>query len=58
MMSPSVSGTCADAFLPVVDAFAEHLRSTPRGGAALAVYRHGEAVIDVWGGLADADAAT
>lgn len=55
-MPDLVSGTYADAFVSVVEKFDEHLRSTPYGGAAMAVYHHGEPVVDVWGGLADAGA--
>lgn len=53
-----VSGTCANGFEAVVGAFDDHLRSAPRGGAALAVYHRGELVVDAWGGLADAQAGT
>jgi CubicO group peptidase (beta-lactamase class C family) len=56
LLSHLVSGTYADEFLPVVEKFEEHLRSSPYGGAALAVYHQGKPVIDVWGGLADASA--
>ena len=40
-------------FEAVVDAFDKSLDAGPFGGASLAVYRDGELVIDVWGGIAD-----
>lgn len=55
-MPQLVSGHYEPDFLPVVEAFDDHLRSTPYGGASLSVYHRGKPVIDVWGGLADAGA--
>ncbi|MFD4323604.1 serine hydrolase domain-containing protein [Nocardioides sp. NPDC058538] len=55
-MPQLVSGRYEPDFLPVVEAFDDHLRSTPYGGASLSVYHGGKPVIDVWGGLADAGA--
>lgn len=52
-MSHLVSGEYAPHMQPVIDKFADHLRSTPWGGASLAVYQAGSPVIDVWGGIAD-----
>lgn len=53
-MPKFVSGDYDPDLRPVVDAFADYLRSTPYGGAALSVYMDGHPVIDVWGGIADA----
>jgi CubicO group peptidase (beta-lactamase class C family) len=52
-MSHLVAGEYASHLQPVIDAFADHLRSTPWGGASLAVFQDGVPVIDVWGGIAD-----
>lgn len=52
-MTHLVSGDYAPHMQPVIDKFADHLRSTPWGGASLAVYQDGSPVIDVWGGIAD-----
>lgn len=52
-MTPTVSGDYEEAFATVVDAFQDHLASTPYGGAALAIYVDGQLVVDVWGGTAD-----
>jgi len=49
-----VDGHCDRAFEPVRDALAEALVSGFEVGAALAVYVDGRAVIDLWGGYADA----
>jgi len=48
-----VNGTVADGFEPVAEAFAAIFASGGRGGASLAVYRHGVEVVNVWGGIAD-----
>ena len=50
----SVEGHCDPAFEPVRDALAEALVSGFEVGAALAVYVDGAAVVDLWGGYADA----
>ena len=43
------------AFLPLADQFFAMYREPGHGGAALAVYQHGEPVLDVWAGWADRD---
>ena len=51
-----IGGTVAPGFAPVRDAFAanfERPAACRELGAALAVYRHGECVVDLWGGFAD-----
>lgn len=51
-----IAGTVAAGFEPVRDAFAanfERPQAYRELGAALAVYRHGECVVDLWGGYAD-----
>ena len=47
-------GTCAVGFERVREAFAETLASGVEIGAALAVHVDGDAVVDLWGGYADA----
>ena len=49
-----VDGHCEPAFERVRDALAEVLASGFEVGAALAVYVDGRAVVDLWGGYADA----
>jgi CubicO group peptidase (beta-lactamase class C family) len=51
-------GTYAPGYAPVADCFAAHLRSGEEIGAALVVYRRGERVVDLWGGLADVERRT
>lgn len=46
-------GWYADGYRKVADVFAAQLASGAEIGAALSVYRHGEPVVDLWGGLAD-----
>lgn len=46
-------GTYAGGFEPLARTFAEQLRDGSEIGASLAVYRGGECVADLWGGLAD-----
>ncbi|MFF7730658.1 serine hydrolase domain-containing protein [Streptomyces sp. NPDC008001] len=50
-----VQGTVADGFEPVRDAFAENFARRGERGAAVAVYREGRKVVDLWGGVRDAD---
>ncbi|MEU1815286.1 serine hydrolase domain-containing protein [Streptomyces roseifaciens] len=50
-----VQGTVADGFEPVRDAFAENFARRGERGAAVAVYRDGRKVVDLWGGVRDAD---
>lgn len=54
----NVQGTVADGFEPVRDAFRRNLTERGDRGAALSVYRDGRPVVDLWGGLADAEAGT
>jgi len=48
-----VQGTVADGYEPVRDAFRANLTERGDRGAAVAVYRDGRKVVDLWGGLAD-----
>lgn len=50
-----VQGTVADGFEPVRDAFADNFARRGERGAAVAVYRDGHQVVDLWGGTADFD---
>ena len=56
MSAPAIRGEVAAGFEPVRDRFAAHF-ALPEAyreiGASLAVYRHGECVVDLWGGHAD-----
>ena len=49
----TLHGGVSARFEPVADAFAANFEERGDVGAALAVYRHGEAVVDLWGGEAD-----
>jgi CubicO group peptidase (beta-lactamase class C family) len=53
-----VHGTCEPRFTPVIDALARQLADGKDVGASVAVYLHGEPVVDIWGGWADADKTT
>jgi CubicO group peptidase (beta-lactamase class C family) len=48
-----VQGTCDARFTAVRDTLAAQLRSGDDVGASIAVYWHGEPVVDIWGGWAD-----
>ena len=50
---PAVQGTCHPEFTRVRDAFEEGFRARGEIGAAVAVTREGEAVVDLWAGHAD-----
>ena len=50
----AVDGTVAPGWEPVADALGKSLAGGADTGAAVAVYRDGAPVVDVWGGLADA----
>ncbi len=50
---PPVHGSVAPGFEPVREAFARNFAERGEVGAACAVYRHGEPVVDLWGGLRD-----
>ena len=47
-----VEGYVAPDFLRCADAFRENFRAGDELGAACAIYRHGELVLDMWGGVA------
>ncbi|MEU3271048.1 serine hydrolase domain-containing protein [Saccharomonospora sp. NPDC006951] len=49
-----VTGTTQPGFEAVRDVFGDIIADS-RGGAAFSVVRHGEVLVDLWGGLADAD---
>jgi CubicO group peptidase (beta-lactamase class C family) len=51
---PEISGTTAPGFEPVREAFQANFDRHGETGAAVGVYRHGEPVVDLWGGAADA----
>jgi CubicO group peptidase (beta-lactamase class C family) len=48
-----IGGSCAPGFEPVRDAFAANFAERGELGAAVCVHRHGEVVVDLWGGWAD-----
>ncbi|MGV9286508.1 serine hydrolase domain-containing protein [Streptomyces sp. NPDC003719] len=50
-----VHGTVAGGFEPVRDAFARNFTALGDRGAAVAVYRDGRKVVDLWGGTRDVD---
>ena len=50
---PSVDGTVAPGFEGVRDAFRGNFADRLDVGAAVAIYQHGEPVVDMWGGFAD-----
>jgi CubicO group peptidase (beta-lactamase class C family) len=50
-----VQGTVAAGFEPVRDAFVRNFQQRGERGAAVAVYRHGHKVADLWGGTRDVD---
>ncbi|MFK0156814.1 serine hydrolase domain-containing protein [Streptomyces sp. NPDC090499] len=50
-----VHGTVAEGFEPVGDAFASNFELLGDRGAAVAVYRDGHRVVDLWGGSRDVD---
>jgi CubicO group peptidase (beta-lactamase class C family) len=49
----TIDGTVAPGFEPVRDAFAANFEKAGEVGAAVAVYRDGRPVVDLWGGQAD-----
>lgn len=51
-----VQGTVEDGFEPVRDAFMANFDRRGERGAAVAVYRYGRKVVDLWGGTKDGDA--
>ncbi|MEV0223753.1 serine hydrolase domain-containing protein [Streptomyces sp. NPDC050704] len=50
-----VNGTVAEGFEPVRDAFVRNFEALGERGAAVAVYRDGRRVVDLWGGTRDVD---
>lgn len=52
-----VQGTVAAGFEPVKDAFVRNFRERGERGAAVAVYRDGHKVVDLWAGTRDVDGA-
>jgi CubicO group peptidase (beta-lactamase class C family) len=50
-----VHGTVAEGFEPVRDAFVRNFEALGDRGAAVAVYRDGQKVVDLWGGTRDVD---
>ncbi|MFJ5995968.1 serine hydrolase domain-containing protein [Streptomyces sp. NPDC092370] len=50
-----VHGTVAEGFEPVRDAFVRNFETLGDRGAAVAVYRDGRKVVDLWGGTKDVD---
>ncbi|MGW6541270.1 serine hydrolase domain-containing protein [Streptomyces massasporeus] len=50
-----VNGTVAEGFEPVREAFVRNFATLGDRGAAVAVYRDGQKVIDLWGGTKDVD---
>lgn len=50
-----ISGECAPKFAAVKEAFEANFARGDEIGAAVAVYKDGEKVVDLWGGLADED---
>ena len=53
-MTPEIHGHCAPGFEPVREALSEIFAAGSEVGAALAVYVDKHAVVDLWGGHADA----
>ncbi|MFG2285953.1 serine hydrolase domain-containing protein [Streptomyces sp. NPDC048595] len=51
-----VQGAVEDGFEPVRDAFVANFAQRGERGAAVAVYRHGRKVVDLWAGTKDGDA--
>jgi CubicO group peptidase (beta-lactamase class C family) len=49
----NVEGDAAPGYEAVVQAFKENFDQRGEIGAAFALYRHGEKVVDIWGGVAD-----
>src|SRR3546814_55386 len=46
-------GICSSEFSHVRDVFNENFRSRGEVGAAVCVYKNGQKVVDLWGGIAD-----
>jgi CubicO group peptidase (beta-lactamase class C family) len=54
MNTPAIDGWVADGYEAVRTEFERNFAERGEVGAALSVYRHGESVVDLWGGVADA----
>jgi CubicO group peptidase (beta-lactamase class C family) len=52
-----VNGAVAEGFEPVREAFAQNFAARAERGAAVAVYRDGHKVVDLWAGIRDVDGA-
>jgi CubicO group peptidase (beta-lactamase class C family) len=52
-MTPSVDGSVSNGFEPVRDVFVENFTRRGEIGGACCVYRNGEKVVDLWGGVRD-----
>lgn len=52
-MTDAISGTCADRFQPVLDAFRANFAERGEVGASVCIVHRGETVVDLWGGIAD-----
>jgi CubicO group peptidase (beta-lactamase class C family) len=50
-----IEGFCLKGFEPVANAFVENFLARGEVGAAVCLLRRGEIVLDLWGGLADAE---
>ncbi|MFI8892177.1 serine hydrolase domain-containing protein [Streptomyces paradoxus] len=50
-----VNGTVAEGFEPVREAFVRNFATLGDRGAAVAVYRDGQKIVDLWGGTRDVD---
>ena len=50
-----VHGTCEPRFEPVRATLADQIDTGADVGASVAVFLHGEPVVDIWGGWADAE---
>ena len=50
---PSVQGQCDDKFAAIRQGFEDNLASGADIGASFAITRHGETIIDIWGGHLD-----
>ncbi len=53
MTDPQIHGDVDEGFGPVADVFRDNFAHRGEVGAAVAVYRHGRKVVDLYGGLAD-----
>jgi CubicO group peptidase (beta-lactamase class C family) len=54
-MAPEIGGFARRGYEAVGEAFAENFSRRNELGAACCVYRHGEKVVDLWGGIRDKD---